>query len=167
MQYKCHAKIRALSNYLHKYIEILQRICKRNCLSPSSLFTLLRIKVLCSLVVQEGVAVLLVLDRVNGRSLDGEGGWDRAALAQLFPSSGGESWAPPLALPTEMCADLGRPEAPHLAPRTHLIQLHRGLLIPGGNRRLLYSPLRYNMMKNIMKRRGEATAAAKVNKRTT
>lgn len=106
-------------------------------------------------MVQEGVAVLLVLYRVNGRSLAGEGGCDCAALAQLFPSSGGESRAPPLALQTQMCADLRRPEAPHLALRTHLIQLHGGFLIPGGNRRLLYSPLQYNMMRNIMERNEE------------
>lgn len=101
-------------------------------------FPLQHSTVVFSLVVQPGVAVLL-LDRVNGRSL---AGLDGAGLAEMLPSccsGGGESWAAPLAVQTQMCADLRRPEAPHLAHRSHLVQLHRGLLVPGGNRQLLYS----------------------------
>lgn len=80
-------------NYLQKYIEILQKSF------PLPFYFYLHIKVLCSLVLQEGAAVLLLLHRVNRRSLAGrqagEGWWDGDALAHLFPSSGGENGAPP------------------------------------------------------------------------
>lgn len=90
-------------------------------------------------MVQEGAAVLLLLD-LDGWPLAGDsGGCDGAALAQLVPSSCGEGGAPSLAVETQMCADLRRPEAPHLALRSRLVQLHRGFPVPGGNRRLLQS----------------------------
>lgn len=92
--------------------------------------------------MQEGVAVLLLLDVVNGRPLAGrpagEGGWGGGVLTQLFPSSGGE---------TQMCADLRRPEAPHLAPRAHLIQLHRGFLVPGQPVIIFTSEIQYTVIK--------------------
>lgn len=88
-------------------------------------------------MIQERVAALH-RDRVNGgQSLAGR---DAAALAQLLPSSGGGGGAAPLAVQTQMCADLRRPKTLHLAQRSRLIQVHRGFLIPGGNRWLLDSP---------------------------
>lgn len=107
--------------YLHKYIEIL---CTK--LQSSFPFPVLQIKVFCSLVVQEGVAFLL-LARVNKWSLAGRGEWGDAVLAHLF--SRGKNWAALPAIQTQMCADLRWPKALHLASCTHLIQLHWGFLV--------------------------------------
>lgn len=56
-------------------------------------------------------------------------------MTQLFPTSGGESRAPPAAVQAQVRADLRRPEALHLTSRAHLVQLHGGFLKPGRKHR--------------------------------
>lgn len=83
-------------------------------------------------MIQEGAAVLLLLDTDNGLYLAGEGGWGLAAVTQLLPSPGGGRGAPAAAVQTQIRADLRRPQALHLTLRPHLVQLHGGFLKPGG-----------------------------------
>ena len=94
-------------------------------------------QVICSVVVQERVAVLLLLDGFDAQSLAGEAGGHRAALTQMFPSCRGEVGAPPAAVPSQVRADLRRAETLHLTSGPRLVQLHGGFLIPGGNRSLV------------------------------
>lgn len=66
----------------------------------------LHINIFCGLVVQQGVAVLLSLERVHRHFMSGESRGRHSALIEMFLSCTGRSWTAPPAFQPKVGADL-------------------------------------------------------------